>query len=185
MKRRGISIVEYVAVIMLVVLAATIMIPRLVAMQNSQQAVSFRLGLTNLALGARTYAMEKKVATTLKFDDQGRLGWSPVQDETNSDGTTITSDEAQTRSDRRSIPVPSTVQFNSFQRFGQDSNQTDWHCDFYPDGSADDSALGFNQDGIDYAYTVDPERAFTKLVQGQLQDRATTKWDAGEIERRA
>ncbi len=184
MKRRGYSIVEFSAVIFIIVLIGTIAVPRLAAARQSQEAVGFRLGMVNLALTAREFALEQKQTVSLTFNDQDGLSWSPLEDELNEDGTTISTEEVERRQSSRSVDVPEGVQFTVYQRFGQDLNQTEWRCDFYPDGTCDRATLEFEQDGRAFYYRLDAERGTPVLAEGRANEQAAERWDAGEIELR-
>lgn len=184
MKRRGYSIVEFSAVIFIIVLIGTITIPRLTAARQSQEAVGFRLGLVNLALSAREHALEQKQTVSLTFNEQGGLSWAPVEDELDSDGSTLSTDEAERRQAQRTVDLPAGVQFTVYRRFGEDIDQSSWRCDFYPDGTSDRATLEFEQDGRAFFYLVEPDRGSPVLNEGRIDDQPLERWDAGEIELR-
>ena len=182
MKRRGFNIVEYSAVIFILVMIAIIAVPKLTAIQRSQQAVGFRLDLTNVALAARAYAIEFQTATRMSFDDNNNLIWSVIDGETSADGTALSGEEVDQRQARRTVTVPEDAQFVIFRRYRQDTTQSDWRCDFYPTGSSDRASLEFEQTGRPFNFTIDPDRGLPTVKEGRLDDQPVERWDAGDIE---
>lgn len=184
MKTRGFNYVEIIAALAILILLVTIAYPRLVALQNSQQAVDFRLSLSNLALNAREYAIVNQAAVTMSFDSNGNLTWAPVETETTESGVAISQEELEQRQAERSVQTPEGVQFTVYQRYGRDTTQPDWVCEFNADGSADRATLEFEQNGAPYFFRIESDRGLPVMVAGRLSEQPPVEWDAGEIELR-
>lgn len=184
MKQRGFNFVEYCAVLVIIVLLVTIAYPRIVALQSSEEAVDFRLSLSNIALSAREYAILNQAAVTMSFDSEGNLAWAPVQTETTDSGASISLEEAEQRQEDRRVETPEDVQYTVYQRYGRDVTQQDWVCEFNADGSSDRVTLEFEQSGRPFFFRIESDRGLPVMSSGRLSEQPPADWDAGEIELR-
>lgn len=172
-------------VVMLIVLASIVVLPSVTAMQRTQRGSAFRNGLINVALAARQYAVSRQATVRLHFDDNQNLTWSTVEEETNSEGQTLSQDELDRRTEGRTILNNGDVTFTQLRRYKSETTQADWECQFYPNGSADEAFLELEQAGRPFVFSIEPTRGLATLREGRIADLPEPDWEAGDIERRA
>lgn len=176
---------EMCVVIVLIVMFATLLMPSLFKSRDSQNSASFRTGLTNIALAAREYAVRNQTTTAIQFDENGNIGWGPTVEETDSQGNTLSQEQTDRNTNRRTLTKPADVTFIDFQFYNENVSEADWKCEFYSNGTADDSKLEFEQNGRPFVYSVEPKLGSANLRDGRIADQTPNEWDAGELEQRA
>lgn len=188
MKRnRGFTIVEMSVVTIMVILFAAIVFPSVVAVQRSQAASGFRIGLENTVQIARRQAASQNRATVMKFGNDNELGWDFAEDPLESsseDSTTADEDDVELGQVRNGISLPENTEFIEFKRNKQTENQTEWQVKFLPDGTAERAVAEFTQDGKSYILIINPANGSSEVREGTMDDYDDEGWQAGEIEQR-
>lgn len=177
----GFTFIEAGAVIVIIALLAAIMVPRLVAAQNSQSAGATRVGISSLAQQARQIAVSRQIPVTLTVREGTGLGLvQTVLDSATNPGETLESEV-----DLGSVAFDSSTSLTRFRIQQSDVMQDEWRVTFYPDGSSDRAALEFQQNGRAWTLTVDPYTGNARMSEGPMGEPVDDWWPAGEIERRA
>jgi len=190
MKRnRGFTFVEMVLVIIMVIMFSAIVFPSVIAVQRSQSASGFRIGLENVAQIARRQAVLQNRATVLKFGSNNEIGWDYVEDPVETDTQSTNSntqqeDAIELGQVRNGISLVENTEFTGYRRNELDESQSEWQVGFFPDGTADRAVAEFTQDGKSYILIISPLNGASNIVEGTLDDYEGEGWEAGEIERR-
>lgn len=190
MKRnRGFTFVEMVLVIIMIIMFSVIVFPSVIAVQRSQAASGFRIGLENVAQIARRQAVLQNRATVLKFGSDNQIGWDyveePTETDTQSENRTVQEEDSlELGQVRNGISTVENTEFTKFRRNKLDESQSEWQVGFFPDGTADRAVAEFTQDGRSYLLIISPLNGASSVVEGTLDDYEGEGWEAGEIERR-
>ena len=172
-------------VIILIVMVSTLLMPNLFKVRDSQNSASFRTGFINMALAAKEYAVRNQTTTILELDENGNLAWRPSEEEVDAQGNSISQDTTEANAQRRTLTKPSDVTFTNFKFYEATVVESEWKCEFYANGTADQASLEFEQNGRSFVFDVEPKLGLSTLTDGTIDDKAPSDWEAGELERRA
>ena len=173
MTRRAFTLVEMIVVVAITAMVAGFIVPRVVAMVESQGSRDFESALLRLGADARLLAIETGGTVSVTYDENsGEIIFESINDET----------QAAEESD--TIFVPDSAQLTSFTLRGRQVPITDWVVEFFPDGSGTDAGVEV-QDGTRlYAVLITGQDGTAQLVDGALEEDPETEWEAGDLEQR-
>lgn len=188
--KKGYTLIEMSAVIVVLAVAAALVTPRLLTMRASREVATFWLKLPDLAVLAREHAQSARVTTRVKYDDGQKL-FRVVEDDsstsTSSNGPLqlpSSDDSDQSVSGIKDLPVPDGLEPQNFRVEDESTPSSDWSIVFYPDGRSDGAALEVDDHGRIHSVIVDPDGSIRATI-GSLPAADERKWSAGEREQRA
>lgn len=172
-KRLGFTLIEVSVVVLILAMFAALVVPRLVAMQKSQDYRTF-VSATRSAFGyAREMAIESKTEYRLKVNESQRQ----VE-------LVRGVDQGSEQQADRTVSMPEGVTVSKVRLDGTDTSTDTWEVIFYPDGTSSRAGVEFSSDGRQIALQVDDVTGRAKFIDGELPDETDTKWQAGEREQR-
>ena len=189
-RKGGFTFVEVSVVVFVITLMAALATPWIRAVQRSQEALGFRLSLDTIAQEARRLSLEGQNNMLISISDDGQLQLETTVDQTDEQNTQDDTGLVTTTTDNvrpamlTSIPMPEGTSLVDFQIADNRVTQQDWEAGFYPDGTADRSALQFEQDGASFIWIIDPAQGSSRVIPGTLDDLEQESWEAGQIEQR-
>ena len=170
--RKGFTLLELIIVVTLIALFAIAIVPNVLNQQRSGQLRSFYSGARRIVSTARETAISQKTTVTLTYDDaDGRLVLS--RKEADSDQAT----------ELAHLNVPGELQASGFRVGTADTNSGEWSIAFYSDGTSDGGGLSFDRGNGPRSLAI-TTTGYCKLVDGELPDTSTEKWEAGSYEQR-
>ena len=171
--RRAFTLIEMIVVIAVIAMMSGIVVPRVVAMVNGQDARDFQSALMRLGSDARLLAIETGDAVQVTYDEnRGEIILQTLDDET----------QAAEESD--TVLLPESARLTSFTLRGRQVPITDWVVEFFPDGSGTDAGVEV-QDGTRlYSVLINGQDGTAQLVDGELLEDTETEWEAGDLEQR-
>ena len=169
--RKGFTLIEMTVVITILLIIAATIGPRIVAMGNTRNVLSFVNGLGRIASQARESAISENNTAKLTYDaSRGVLNVDVEQ--TNSDGTK--GDDKQVGT----LTVPAIVQLVDFRVGTDTSSQSDWTVHFYPDGRCEGGGLTSSDAGKIQSLVIDTS-GNGSVQDGPLPDTSQDIWQAG------
>lgn len=183
--RRGFTLVEMSAIIMIVTLFAALAMPSFLARQRTREVTAFFVRLPDLAVYAREVAQRDETTVRIRFDE-GQNVFSAEREGSEPDGSNgpNASEGDGELSTVRSVGMPGDVKTSNFQQEGQSVNASEWELTFYPDGRSDGGAVELDDNGRIRSVVVAPDGT-VRLQQGALPTVDERRWPAGEREQRA
>jgi prepilin-type N-terminal cleavage/methylation domain-containing protein len=171
--RRGFTLLELTIVVTLIVLFAIAIAPSALSQQRSGAVRSFLQGVRRLASTARETAVSSKTTVTMTYDEaERRLVLSRQSEE-----------DAEQETQLGRLTLPDEVEASSFRASTNDGNASEWSVAFYSDGTSDGGGVAFDLGGGLRSLSI-AESGFATLVDGELPDTSTEKWEAGTYEQR-
>lgn len=169
--RRGFTLIELSAVILLLVILSALILPSVVSQKASWTTRAFVDALPRIAMQTRERAISEGVTTKLTYDGTGKQ--------------LVAYEEKTNEADQQfaNVSVPDTVQVQNFYLKGQTSSAGDWTLHFYPDGKSDGGAVETNDNGRMRTLVVD-KYGIAKLVEGPAPSFDEDRWPAGDYEHR-
>ncbi|MGV3618265.1 MAG: pilus assembly FimT family protein [Fimbriimonas sp.] len=177
--RRGFTLVEMSAIVVIVTLFAALAAPNLLSRQRTREVTAFFVRLPDLAVYAREYAQREDRIVRVRFDEAQRI-FVAEADAAVSTTNQEESDEAQTI---RQVSLPEDLEATSFRQEDESVSPGEWEITFYPDGRSDGADVEIDDDGRIRSISVSPEGT-VRLEQGALPTINERRWPAGEREQR-
>lgn len=166
MRRRGFTLVEILAVIVVVAMAAAIAVPNLSSTIRGQRLRDFYSGLRRLPTQASELAQRLGTPVNLTLTEEG--GFLLQNADSDSDeGTALATLE----------PVAG-VEFSGFRLNDEDVAEGEWIVSFYPDGTADRALLQLDEGGTSQLFRVDPKTSRGTLTYEDAESQPIEKWEA-------
>ena len=175
--RRGFTLIEMSAIIVIVTLFAALATPSFLARQRTREVTAFFVRLPDLAVYAREAAQRDERTVRVYFDEgqnqfiaeaEGVVDDTGVQDE----GSTI-----------RQVAMPGDVRTTNFRQEENSVNAGEWELTFYPDGRSDGGAVELDDNGRIRSMVVAPDGT-VRLQEGPMPTIDERRWPAGEREQR-
>ena len=167
MSRRGFTLVEMVAVTVVLAMVAAIVMPNLAAMTRGQAVRSFRAALPRMVTQARELAIQQGSEVTIRFDNGSFVIERAAQDQ---------NDDAQQIS---RVQVPGDVTPSKFEVGGSEAGDGDWAVKFYADGKADSAGVEFAEGNSFWYMLTDAQTGKARLLNGEMPVQADEEWEAG------
>lgn len=167
--RRGFTLVELVVVIFILLLLATAVVPRVVAIQKSRRLKDMEGRIIRLPIEARNEAVRAAMPVRLRVDGAALvIERSPV----NGEAETV-----------KRVPLIPGIQVDSVRLGEQPSNTGSWQWTVYPDGSAEDGGIQFEENGSEKSLLLSSQGE-ARWILGDLPDEAPERWPAGQLKQR-
>ena len=172
MSKRAFTLLEMLIVMLVLTLTATVVVPRVINVMNSQAENDFRRSLMRVGAEARLLAIETGNTVQVTYNDTERaVTLSTVDPET-------ALEEVQ-----KSYSLPDVAELVSFMVGGDFVSSNDWIVEYYPDGTGTDCGIEV-QTGLEiFAVMIEGEDGASHLM-GSLNEVEDSEWEAGELERR-
>lgn len=166
--RRGYTLIEMIAVTVILALVAAVVVPNLGTFKDGQTRRSFINGLPRLADQARVSAVTSGQTIEVVYDGNSLAIQRPATDE----------DEANSMSREQ---LPAGIEVSKFQLKGEESSPEEWAVSFYADGTCDSGGLELDEGGRPIAVIFRPKSASVLVQNGALGDLPPDRWQAGEL----
>jgi len=166
---RGFTLVELVVVIFVLLLLATAVVPRVVAIQKSRRLKDMEGRIIRLPIEARNEAVRAATPVRLRVD-----GAALVMERAPVNGTP----EMVKR-----VPLGSGIQVESVRLGDQPSNTGSWQWTVYPDGSADEGGIQFAEGASEKSLLL-TSQGDARWILGDLPDGTPERWPAGQLRQR-
>lgn len=164
----GFTYVELVVVIVITALLATITIPSLTAMRKGAEERQFRRALLDIAVRARSRAI-----------DAGGIVALSVDKSTNDLVAVEESLGTGTQRPLQRLATPAAIT-NVKSTFDQNTSEgEDWTVVFYSDGKSTGGGIEFEAYGKHFSYVVSPTDGRPRVIDGPLPDLGQERWPAG------
>ncbi|MBI3721278.1 MAG: prepilin-type N-terminal cleavage/methylation domain-containing protein [Fimbriimonas ginsengisoli] len=169
-RSRGFTLLEMSAVVFLIALFASAVLPNLVSDERSRQERAFIVALRRLPAAARMRSITDAVPVRLRTS-----------------GTSLTLTEDSTESAQpdpfRTVDAPETVTLAKFLLNDSGVEPADWEVRFYPDGSSDAGSVDLAlPGGVEAALNI-RSNGLATLDEAVAQSSDET-WEAGSYEQR-
>lgn len=167
MVRRAFTMVEMLAVIVVLATLSLIMAPNLASSVKANAVRTYFASVDRLPAVARQRAMSTGVIVTLRADESGRLALQTDR------GTGEEPEESD------SVNPPAMVAIDGFITPTGEASAAEWQVRFYPDGTSDRGALQFVADGAPWYLVVD-DQGNGRVQQGEAPEITEDRWEAGD-----
>lgn len=170
--RRGFTLVEVTAIIVIIALFAAMVAPNLASMKASRDHRAFFEKTSQIFAVARAKAIELKKPIEVHLDDaKNELFLAQVD----ADGNTT---EVGAR-----VALPSEMRVDELRQGTQTVSSGEWKPVFYPDGSSERSGIQVSEGDRTTSFVVS-KLGFMQQLDGTLPDASLEKWTAGDYVRR-
>ncbi len=177
-RRRGFTLVEISIVIVVIALMASVILPRMMPLIQSQRLESFRQDALNLVREAREQAIGQGRPITVLVDSAEISAVTDDQSEVNPDGA---QEEAGGRSlDSESLPEGTEVAQLWLE--GRTVDASSFRLVFYPTGDATPAVIQFDQGGRIWHILVEGGTGRVTFVDAAYTEGGETRWPAGNLE---
>ena len=174
--RRGFTLIELTVVVAVVTILAATAMPGLLAARRSRETRMFFSDLRDLGVRARNESLLRRETFVIAYDESAtRFSLEPEEEEEKN------SPEEGGRS--TSVDVPDGIEISAFRADGNDTTSGEWQMRFSPDGRSDGGGVQIEDAGIIRSWVVDTNGR-ERMLEGELPDPATDRWEAGENEQR-
>lgn len=170
--KRGFTLMEVSVVILILALLSAAVIPRVVAMQQTQMEQEFRLELGALVTQAQYRARTSTDTIQISFDEAEQ-------------SFSIESVDAEgTESVVRTVAMPETISIASTRVGTTSSTSSEWTVQFFSDGSCQGGAIELNFGGRVETLSLLASSGASRWSAGEMPAAESLRWQAGEIEQR-
>lgn len=212
LRRSAFTLTELVVTTTVLLVVAALLVPNMARMRDNQLARDVVPSIQRLVAYARERAISRHTTAILTYD-QSTTMLTVKQDTTvDANAPTTSAISASQGSGSSSLPasngsapvnmpsvltvdannptinktlaVPSDFELTNFQIAGKDVSETDFQVRFYSDGTCDSAGLGFTVAKNPQSLVIDDFGRST-IVDGELPDPTTQKWEAGQFEPRS
>jgi type II secretory pathway pseudopilin PulG len=166
---RAFTYLEMSVVVFILAILATGILLKLSASERGDIERGFRMSLLRLAVQAREAAQSRMQTVVLSIAD------SPDRVVAQLEGT----EQAQ---ELFAAALPQGVTFAESQLEGSTVSEGEWRASFFSDGTCEQAALRFDSDGETFSWVLDPKRATSSIVFGEIPEAPIEQWPAGEME---
>ncbi len=175
----GFTLVEIMVVVVILLIMASLIIPRVVAAQQGRARLDLEASIARLPLEAKSQAARSQEVCDLRIS--GTTLILEQQPAPLLDGVVATGGVA---TQIKTLDLGATLQISSVQLNGKVSDAGTWQWNAYPDGSTDRGAIEFTEDdqtkSLIMSGTGDPTWS-----DGTAPDVSLDHWNAGSLEQRS
>ncbi|AIE85983.1 pilus assembly FimT family protein [Fimbriimonas ginsengisoli] len=172
-RNSGFTYTEMVVVIAVMVLIASILLPRADGMRKGRELRTFKNELRNLAALARTRAIESGDVVALSYDKTEKSVYAMQENKEGREQKVGT------------VKIPDGVTATQFASDQTESVDDGWRVPIFPDGTSTGGGIEFDEtDGISFNLAVFRPTARSIVTNGQLPDLSLDHWTAGGYEPR-
>lgn len=166
-RRRGFTLVEMSAVIIVLALVAAIVTPRLAAVLEANKVREYRRNVINLMGQARENAIRTGQVTSVSHND----GEFRMQSGTEDSASVM-----------QRVQAIDTVRAENFETDGSPAGDSDWQISFYPDGTCDGGGFELSEGGDTEAIRILKRNGQIYRTDGDLASTEDPegRWNAGE-----
>jgi prepilin-type N-terminal cleavage/methylation domain-containing protein len=168
MRHRAYTLIEMLAVIVIVAMVAAIAVPNLAAMIKSGRRRDFLQSLTRLTVQAQQDAQSAQATT--KIVTFGDNGLQIQRDGQNQSNPTVL----------QSLTGVEGISLSRFRLGTQEVGAADWEVKFYPDGTADAAGLEISDAGDLWHFLIDAKKGRGTLSRGELPQTQDDRWPVGD-----
>ncbi|MEQ1823752.1 MAG: prepilin-type N-terminal cleavage/methylation domain-containing protein [Fimbriimonadaceae bacterium] len=165
--RRGYTLIELSAVIVVLALLAVLITPNLGRSLVANQRRGYRAGVLRLIEDAKMRAAQLGTTITLRSGENG--GFQLSSRNTDGEETVLQSLDA----------VDGIETSGLFLKDGTE-NGSDWAVNFYPDGSCDGGSIDLAENGSEIRYQIKPATGMVAIVSTDTEIQED-RWQAGEF----
>jgi prepilin-type N-terminal cleavage/methylation domain-containing protein len=169
-RRQGFTLIEMVVVVAIIAMMAGLILPNLVAFQQSRNLHDAQAALLRLPAEAKNEAVKSKTTTTLRVE-----GSDIVLERKNVE----TGDPEEVKR----VPVGAGMQVESAQKGSDSTDVASWTWQAFPDGTTDSGALTFRI-GSAEQYLYLPAQGAARWGTDALPQPSDETWAAGDLEQR-
>ena len=166
---KGYTLIELCLVIIVITLISALIVPNLVRAREGQERRDFEAKVFRLASWARETAIQEHKTLALSVSDRR---------------FTVVEETEDGEEDRQSLSMPEGIDTGSMAAEGEDATSNEWRLHFFPDGSSDGGGVELSDNGRIRTLEVKTDGSM-RVIEGNLEENGTEKWNAGEIEKRA
>jgi prepilin-type N-terminal cleavage/methylation domain-containing protein len=181
-RRRGFTLIEMIAVTVLIAVLASIVVSRL---QNSRDGISFQRGIQGIesaANKAKSQAIQTGRTFELTFDDASQ---SLKVEESNPEESTNTPSSGSSSEDTPNGDTSIGSGWSVFEvRKPDGSTESSLSIKFFADGTAESKSVEFHSGNAPISLIV-KQNGSIEVKRGALSEEANEEWEAGNIEQRA
>lgn len=187
--RRGFTLFEVTAVVLVMGLLAALVVPNLAAMSQARETRLAWIRLINLAKDARTQAQVRGGSTTIRYDANQRaftLDWQALEVAETEEPGLESPDQADTNAQGQrigTVELPQGIEPSAFRRGRETLDGGTWSLAFYDDGTSEEGGVEFDDAGAIRSLWV-PAGGQPEWREQELPEVTETDWEAGELEQR-
>ncbi|MBX7134916.1 MAG: type II secretion system GspH family protein [Fimbriimonadaceae bacterium] len=168
MLRRAFTLIEMLAVILVVAMIAAIAMPNLASMVKSGRQRNFLQSLERMTVDAQQSAMSTRSTVTLSVQNGSLVAET---------GTTNTTDGRPVAR----LEAVEGISIDKYRLGTEEVGDGDWQVKFYADGTSDSAGLELTDaSGAQWSFLIDPKKGRGHLGQGELPVDSGDKWPAGD-----
>jgi Tfp pilus assembly protein FimT len=173
----GTTLIELTVVLVILLIIAAAVGPRVVAMLQSQDAKQLKAKIARLPAEAEAQAVTLQAPVRIRVSsnsiimEQATLG---------TDGA-ITQDTASEQI--KQVDLGDGLRLDNAQLNGMPSPPDSWEWVVYPDGSSDAGALEFEEDKSHFSLVI-TDHAASQWIEGDMPDQTQDIWPAGSLAQR-
>jgi len=173
----GTTMIEIIVVLAILVIIASAVLPRVMAMQRSQNAKQLEAKIARLPAEAAAQAYSLQIPVRLRTSSDSII---MEKVSVGSDGS-ISND---TQSEQiKEVNLGNDIRVDNAQLNGQASTSDNWEWIVYPDGSSDSGAVEFEEDKSHYSLVI-TDHAASQWIEGDMPDQTQNTWTAGTLAQR-
>jgi prepilin-type N-terminal cleavage/methylation domain-containing protein len=193
----GFTMIEMIAVTLVLLIIAAAIAPRLIADQQSASLKELEARIARLPAQAKSEALRTQNPVSIRISGNTLVmneeEINQTQDATSGDGsttlsnTTATSYSGSNQTELSSDPIQlrqidlgSDIQVDSVQLNGQNSDIGSWIWTVYPDGSAQQGGIEFSSGSAKMSLELE-SNGESQWVSGALPDASQDQWPAGQL----
>ncbi len=166
---RAFTIVELNVVILIMLLLAALIMPRIAAFQKTRQIKDLEGSIYRLPIEARNESVRAQVPVRLRVDNNALvmervpMGGNPEQ--------------------VKQVALTSDIQVDSVQKGGQSTDTGSWNWTAYPDGTADSAGIQFVEGTLERSMAL-PSNGNPVWTLGALTANGPDSWPSGQLVQR-
>jgi len=174
-RRRGFTYVEMGVVLVVIAMFSALVTPHLLKTRKSQELRLLAPRLDALVLLGRSRAAASRIVVTLSYNGSDKT----FRIDGNAENQSSNASKATT------VQLPESVTIARQTLKGADVGEDDWSVKFQPDGTSEGASVEFDEGKRTFSWIIGETRADDIVREGEVGEKPETKWEAGEIERRA
>lgn len=186
-KRKGFTVVEMIAVTVIIAVLASLLVGRL---HNSRDGIQFQQGIQSIesaANKAKSQAIQSGQTYELTFDNSAQSLKASVFDSNTTSSATIPSTKTPAPAQKNASASDSSLGNGwtvSEVRLPDGTTTTELSIKFFADGTAESKSVEFHSGNAPVTLIV-KQNGSIEVKRGALTDQQPQEWEAGNIEQRS
>lgn len=169
--RRGFTLIELLVVIFILLLITAAVVPNVVSLGLSRDLKNREGRIARLPAEARNEAVRTGKPVRIRVD-----GSALVMEQ-------VPVDNNGTAQQIKQVSLGKSIQVESVQLAGQQSDLGTWQWTVYPDGSAENGGIQFAEGRVRKSLLLSSDSG-AQWISGGLPDQAPDHWPAGNLHQR-